>query len=186
MFKEFLNATMVGNMKEISKLLKVKIVWNFFGANHGKNQCDSQFARLKIRLNNEILHEKVDGGRYRDSYHVFTHCQQNLQWDPDGVMSWNAHGSITKRIFSYIAESVPGFQKFKTIPDTKIYRCVVFDTIGNVYRRKGSCSCEDCMLRVKVGVKCFGMTGSWVKVSPLMKRTSRDVDETSDTEHECI
>ena len=72
--------------------------------------------------------------------------------------------------------------------DTKLFRCVLFDVGGNVYRRKGSCSCESCMLRVKVGEECYGMTGKWVKLAlnEFVKKTTIAQDEVSDTEHECI
>ncbi len=37
--KEFLNATMGGNMGKFAKELGIKIVWIFFANNHGKNLC---------------------------------------------------------------------------------------------------------------------------------------------------
>ena len=44
----------------------------------------------------------------------------------------------------------------------------MFDISGAVYRRNGSCSCGDCMKRVKPGKKCFGMSGAWNLLSPNM------------------
>ena len=48
--KEFMNATMAGNMGSVAQDLDVIIIWNFFANNHGKNLCDSEFARLKTKL----------------------------------------------------------------------------------------------------------------------------------------
>ena len=40
--KEFMNASMFGNIGKFTKQLEIGIIWNFFANNHGKNPCDSQ------------------------------------------------------------------------------------------------------------------------------------------------
>ena len=43
------------NMIDLAEELEVTIIWHFFGPRHGKNICDPEFAKIKIKLDAVVL-----------------------------------------------------------------------------------------------------------------------------------
>ena len=143
---EFLNKKMFFGMKKIAKQNKLTICWHFFGAKHGKNICDSEFSRVKTKLDRKVQETKYTKNELR-----FDNAEQICKFCDDNLTSefWPTGGTqVTERNFHLRTQKDQAknfFDGFSRVNETKEHRCLMWDKKGNCYRKKGSCSCENCV-----------------------------------------
>ena len=143
---EFLNKRMFFGMKNIARLHKLTICWHFFGNKHGKNICDSEFGRVKKKLDRKVQETKFTENelRFQNAEHICQFCDDNLTsefWPTEGTQ-------VTERKFYLRRESDKTrafFDGFSRVDETKEHRCLIWDKKGNSYRKKGSCACVNCV-----------------------------------------
>ena len=162
---EFMNRKIFGNMQNLSKELNLIIIWNYFGIYHGKAICDSEFARAKTKLDREFI-DKLDknGIPYtKNAEGIFLFFNEELNWSCKGKQ-------ITERSFHLRSENEDSFSDYKTVSDTRLSRCVMWDQDGNFYQKYNSCSCEHCVETPLNSSSCknVNFTGSW-KLRKLTK-----------------
>jgi hypothetical protein len=168
--KEFLNRKMFGNLKKLSKELGITIIWNYFGNNHGKNLCDSEFARLKTKLDREFVDFLKENKKFtKDAGGIAEFCKNKLKM-------WSCNGNqVKERKFHVRPNNEEVFEDYKPLKDVKNYRCVMWDQNGNFYRKYNSCSCEACVVRPldpTTPSKCtHKLSGTW-KLETLYKNTT--------------
>ena len=192
--KEFLNRKTFGNLKKLSKELKIKIIWNFFGNNHGKNLCDSEFARLKIKLDREF----VDWLKENDLEKFSKTAEGITKFCKEKLNEWSCNGEqVKQRGFHFRKFNEEPFEDFEALKNVKSYRCVMWDEEGNFYRRNNSCSCEACVVRplTSTSSECpHNLSGSWtleeifpINIDNLLNSDSHEInsetpDDNSDLE----
>ena len=175
--KEFMNCNVFGNVGKISKAFGIKIIWHFFLNNHGKNICDTEFSRLKTKLDYLILTGQIDS--YDTVAKLFFVCENYVQLKE----AWKWNGKITERKFhhrirnpSWTIFKNKRFQIFKTCTDTKLYRSHGFDEEGKYYRRYNSCPCKNCVLNPNFfdNSDCLlksALSGKWKPYTPKLDKT---------------
>ena len=120
-------------------------MWNYFGNNHGKNPCDPEFEVLKNKLDRAQLGRHM---KYDDVFQIYKWCSTNLK---SSIWKIKRGSRITERTFHYCGEEVPDFNKFKTVRDTKLFRCVGWTASDDFKRRHSSCACkQSCEMRRKL------------------------------------
>ena len=163
--KEFLNANLFGNLGQLAQELDVNIFWNFFGNMHGKNQCDSQFARYKTKLRRIINQKKIDG--FEEALDVFLYSKKNLS-----TSNWNCFGKLSERNFYFQENDVYGLPKYETVkPDTKLFRSYLFTKNNKFWRRRNTCNCKECFELNMEPIQCpnYELTGLWEQKIPILK-----------------
>lgn len=168
---EFFQCNVFGNMGKISKHLGIKIIWHYFINNHGKNWCDSEFSRYKTKLDYLILSSTIEC--YRSIEHLHECCCAFLS-----KSAWKMKGKITDRHYVHRKENLSWsklntnlkFETFTTCTDSKLYRCVGFDTNGKFYRRENSCYCKHCTINPSFldneTCKISTLSGDWKEYVP--------------------
>jgi hypothetical protein len=161
--KEFLNRNTFGNMLKISKELNVAIVWNYFANNHGKNLCDSEFARWKQKMKREFLR----------AVHAFGRCAKGICEFFETILSkWQCNGNQVKtRKVDVRDNNEESFMNYKPVSDVKLYRCVMWTPNGKFYRKNNSCSCKQCVTKAEFTLPCEkyeNLAGCW-ELTPLFE-----------------
>ena len=117
-------------------------------------------------------------------FHLSKWCSCNLI---SKIWTIKAGSRITQRSFHYVGEQAADFPKYNTVNDTKMYRCVGWDTNGNFYRRYGSCSCQSCVKCEFCGL-CTksGLIGAWESpyVQPKVNLFPSESESESEDESE--
>ena len=75
-----------------------------------------------------------------DVFQIYKWCSANLI---SSIWRIKKCCRITERTFHYCGEEVPEFAKYKTVTDTKLYRCVGWTVKGDFKRRNSSCACKE-------------------------------------------
>jgi hypothetical protein len=143
---EFLNKKMFFGMKEIAKENKLTICWHFFGAKHGKNICDSEFGRVKKKLDRKVQETKFTENelRFKNADHICDFCENNLTskfWPTEGTQVLERKFHLREKK-DEAKDFIDGFSR---VNETKEHRCLIWDKEGICYRKKGSCACENCV-----------------------------------------
>ena len=112
-------------------------MWNYFGNNHGKNPCDPEFGVLKNKLDRAQLGRHI---KYDDVLQIYNWCRANLI---SAIWKIKKGSRISERSFHYCGDEIPEFPKFRTVKDTKLFRCVGWNIQGDFKRRHSSCACTE-------------------------------------------
>ena len=194
--KEFLNKNVFWGLKDFAKSLQIRLVWHYFANNHGKNICDSEFSRYKRKLDRVVSESQTL--LFRSAGEVFLYSKRYLL-----SSIWPANGNqIRSREYSWRSheDNMPSFEcKYSRVKDTKLYRSCFWDLDGTFYRRRGSCSCKNCVENPSLINSCLNfttLTGSWEPFIPpkSRKKTKTELDshtaqslpkEESDTVESC-
>ena len=170
---DFLTKNCSSGMKKFSKSMNINVVWHYFANKHGKNICDSCFSRIKCKLDEIVINLNK---KFKNAFDIFEKCKEYA--NPE---KWKANGDqITERQFFFrpAENNEPRIDLCwpRAPTDTKLHRCVIFDSNGNFYRRHCSCSCIKCITDPTSFGKCLEkhpLTGDFNIYPPPKKKRKK-------------
>ena len=144
----------------------------------GKNLCDSEFARLKIKLDREFVAWLKENEEQftKNAAGIHEFCEKKLK-------EWSCNGEqVKERKYHLREDNEEEFEDFVPLKNVKCYRCVMWDQEGNFYRRNNSCSCEACVVRPlnsSTPTECLhNLSGPWTFEDVFPKPFSDSDSET--------
>ena len=179
--KEFLCKRIFYGLKEFSNSLNITLVWHYLANKHGKNICDSEFSRLKQKLYRFVLHTNK---RFTNASEIYKYCFENLRapkWFPKGDQVKSRNFKIRTKEANEV--DVKLLQK---VPDTKLFRCVMWDQDGNFYRKNCSCSCINCIKYPTVFNNCLDPNTLSGDFTPFNNFFSKKVQKMKDQKKKVV
>ena len=152
---EFFDRFVFGNFSKISKKHNVRIIWHYFASCHGKAICDSEFSRLKTKLDDQY----IESAFARNAQGIWNFCDKKLK-------NWKCEGTIiTERKYFLRENNAKKLKDYEGMTNARRYRCLMWDPMGFFFRKTVSCHCLHCVLipNVETDCKIISTTGIFEK-----------------------